>query len=266
MGTASAAANVTITNTGTAPLVVSSTAVTAGGSDFSVAGTCTTTVMAGAICTLPVTFTPSHASSIDGQLTLITNAGTQVVALSGTGVGTGIGGGLILNAVYSRKIHGAAGPFNLVIDTSRQINQPVTVEPRSGAAGHLIVFLFNQPIAQPGTVAAVDAMNAPVGNITGFSIQGSEVHVALSGVPDNKRLTLSLAGVNGSGSAQVSIGFMIGDTNSSGGVNAADICSIKARSGQAVNAATARFDLNLSGTISSQDVSMVKTRAGWRLP
>lgn len=64
----------------------------------------------------------------------------------------------------------------------------------------------------------------------------------------------------------VSLGFLVGDVTNSYMVSAADIAATKSRSGQAVNATTARYDVNLSGAISAQDVSMVKARAGNKLP
>jgi hypothetical protein len=63
----------------------------AGSADFSVApGTtmpCSTSLAAGAKCTLSVTFTPARTGSIPGEATITDNASTspQVVKLTGTG-------------------------------------------------------------------------------------------------------------------------------------------------------------------------------------
>jgi hypothetical protein len=89
VGTTSTASSVTVSNTGEAPLIFSSIAVTG---DFAVAAsgtTCSTStsVAAGGNCVINVTFTPSAAGARSGDLTLTDNASNspQVVGLSGTG-------------------------------------------------------------------------------------------------------------------------------------------------------------------------------------
>ena len=65
----------------------------------------------------------------------------------------------------------------------------------------------------------------------------------------------------------VRVGFLTGDTNGSGGVNATDIGQTKAQSGQAVTAANFRQDVNVSGgSISASDIGLVKSRSGNSLP
>ena len=189
------------------------------------------------------------------------------MTLSGTGVGTAVGGGLILNAVYSRKLHtGNVTPLDIVIDRTKTITQQVTVEPRTISSGHVIVFQFNQAIMQTGTATAVDGSSTPVGTVSSVIAQGNEVRVSLTNIPDGKRATVSLNNVNGSGNAQVSIGFLLGDVTNSHMVSAADIAATKARSGQAIDVNNAKYDINLNGAINSQDVSVVKSRAGQSLP
>ena len=64
----------------------------------------------------------------------------------------------------------------------------------------------------------------------------------------------------------LSMGFLIGDGNSSGSVTSSDINAVKARSGQVADASNFRFDLDTSGAIGSTDISMVKARSGLMLP
>ncbi len=267
VGTTSATTNVSITNTGSVALVVNSVALTAGANDFSAGGNCTASVAAGATCVLGVTFNPSQASTINGQLTIATNAGTQIVALSGTGVGNGMALPLALTGAVSRKAHGAAGSFDVVIDTGKTIAQAITTEPRMMGAGHVIVFTFNRPVTQPGTATVVDAASIVIGNIASVSAQGSEVTVTITGIPDKQRAAITLSNVNGvAGNHMVAIGFLVGDVTNNGAVNAGDIAATKARVNQLVSTTTLRYDLNSSGTITPQDVSMVKARAGVVLP
>ncbi len=78
--------------------------------------------------------------------------------------------------------------------------------------------------------------------------------------------TVRLTGINGTGTATVSLGFLVGDVNSSRSVNASDIGSIKARIGQIANPGNAKFDLNASGTIDAADLPPVKARSGLVMP
>jgi hypothetical protein len=267
IGSVSEAADVLITNTGSAALIVSSVSVTTAAGDFAATNACTTTIAPGATCVLPVTFIPTVSSAINGQLTIASNAGNQVVALSGTGVGNMAGGGLALSGALSQKIHGSAGTFNVTIDIFKSITQAITTEPRSIGNGHVIVFQFSQPVTQSGTATAVDTQDANIGNVASVSAQGNNVFVTLTGIPDKSRVKVTLSNVNGiAGSYPVSLGFLIGDVTNNRVVNAGDIAATKARVGQMVGATTYRYDLNGNGAISGQDVSMVKSRAGVVLP
>lgn len=163
---------------------------------------------------------------------------------------------LTLLDVYSRKIHAAAGTYNLLIDRSVAIAGAVTVEPRVIGSGHSIVFQFNNPIGQPGAVTVT-----PQGSATAAP-NGNEVVVTLTGVADNRRATISLTGVNGTLSAEASMGFLVGDINNSRSVTPVDTSGVKARSGQSTSALNFRFDVNATGAINASDISTVKARSG----
>jgi len=86
---ASAPKSVTVTNTGTAALSVTSvTLSTPGAQPFSQTNTCGTSVAAGASCAINVLFDPAAAGSATAVLSINggNGAGTQSVALSGTGI------------------------------------------------------------------------------------------------------------------------------------------------------------------------------------
>ncbi|MEO8102270.1 MAG: SBBP repeat-containing protein [Betaproteobacteria bacterium] len=168
---------------------------------------------------------------------------------------------LALFGVKSTKAHGSAGDFALSIDLAQTLGGAVTVEPRSPGAAHKLVFQFNNTIANPGTVAAVDGNSMSVGNSSALA-SGNDVVVTLSGVPDNQRLQVTLTGVNGSINAVAAVGFMVGNVNNTRSVNAADISGVKAQVGQTVNSANFRLDIDASGSITSLDLSAVKTRSG----
>ncbi len=85
LGTTSAVQSVTITATGTTPLIVSSLVVSG---DFARPATnCNATLAAGASCIVNLTFTPTVAAARTGTLTIGSSTGNspQVVSLSGVG-------------------------------------------------------------------------------------------------------------------------------------------------------------------------------------
>jgi hypothetical protein len=88
LGTTSAAQSVTLNNTGTATLLISSIALNgAYPGDFAQTNTCTGGVVPGGTCTISVTFTPTTAGSRGASVALTDNAAgsPQTVTLTGTG-------------------------------------------------------------------------------------------------------------------------------------------------------------------------------------
>ena len=168
---------------------------------------------------------------------------------------------LALLAVQSRKTHGAAGTFDIPIDTAPTITGLVSVEPRGIGSGHQIVFQFNQPVTIAGSASV------SLGTVASTVIQGNNVVVTVTGILDNRRATITLSGVNGSAlNSPVSIGFLVGDVNATRSVNSSDISAVKARSGQTTVGTNFRFDVNATGAINASDISAVKARSGLTLP
>ncbi len=93
LGGPSAAQIVTLSNTGSAPLLINSVAVTGvNPTDFGTTNTCGASLAAGTNCSISVTFTPSAVGNRYGTLTVTDNSGgtsgsTQTLALEGTGQG-----------------------------------------------------------------------------------------------------------------------------------------------------------------------------------
>ncbi|HET7037001.1 MAG TPA: N,N-dimethylformamidase beta subunit family domain-containing protein, partial [Thermomicrobiaceae bacterium] len=88
LNSTSAAQTVTLTNSGAAPLTISSIGVTGSNpGDFAQTTNCGSSLAAGASCSINVTFTPTAAGSRTARLTLVDNAGgsPQSVALAGSG-------------------------------------------------------------------------------------------------------------------------------------------------------------------------------------
>jgi hypothetical protein len=172
-----------------------------------------------------------------------------------------------LTAVQSRKTHGAAGVFDLAIDTAPLIGGAVTVEPRAIGAGHSIVFQFNQPVTTIGAVTATDISSSPIGTANAVinPMNNTEVVVSLTGIVDIRRVKVSLNGVNTTLNVSASIGFLVGDINQSRAVDASDVSAIKIRAGQPVNNTTFMFDVNTTGTINASDVIIIRNKSGGAL-
>ncbi|MBL0122612.1 MAG: hypothetical protein IPP88_07710 [Betaproteobacteria bacterium] len=173
---------------------------------------------------------------------------------------------LALFAVKSKKTHGAAD-YSLNVELSPVPSNAVTVEPRAIGTGHTLVFQFSNAITTIGSTSANIGSAAAIPS-------GSDVVVTLTGVPDNERVQVSFTDVmcvtciGGStiASTGATLGFLLGDVNSSRSVNAADISAVKAHVGQSTGAANFRFDFNASGGITAMDLSAVKARSGLVLP
>ena len=168
-------------------------------------------------------------------------------------------------SVISRKAHGAVGTFSIPMP----LVGPSGVEDRVGNGGvagtHTIVFSYTTSPA--GTSASVVAHNPPggTGNVSNISISGNDLIVDLTNVSNQQVLTLSTSGGTLS-PVTVPIGFLLGDTNGSRSVSAADVGQTKAQSGNAAGAANFRTDTNVSGAISAADVGQVKAQSGTSIP
>ena len=220
------------------------------------------TINYGATATFTVAPDAGYTATVVGSCggALVGNTYTTNAIIANCTVDASFAVALALVAVQSRKLHGAAGNFDILIDATQAIGAAVSVEPRGIGAGHQIVFQFNQPITSVGGATA-----SPVGTAA-VSFSGSEVTALLTDVPDNRRVTVSLTAVNGTMlSPSASIGFLVGDVNGTRTVNSSDISGVKARSGQSTNATNFRFDVNATGAINSSDISTVKARSGLTL-
>ncbi|HVI08183.1 MAG TPA: choice-of-anchor D domain-containing protein, partial [Candidatus Binatia bacterium] len=87
VGTTSGSQSVTVTNSGTSSL--SFTSIAASG-DFAETGTCTSALSQNGTCNISITFTPTTTGTRNGTVTLVDNAGTQVITMSGTGNAPGV--------------------------------------------------------------------------------------------------------------------------------------------------------------------------------
>ncbi|HEY2124847.1 MAG TPA: NF038122 family metalloprotease [Chthoniobacterales bacterium] len=203
------------------------------------------------------------ASGTNDSFNAFSNSGVQndltavdIRVMDVIGYNLGSGAPTATGAV-SRLTHGGAGPF----DVALPLTGTAGVECRSSST-YNIVFTFNNGPITSGT-AMVTSGTGMAGTPT-FS--GSTMMVPLTLVTNAQRLTLTVSSVNGVGSASVTIGFLIGDTNGDGLVNAADIGQTKSQSGNAVTGSNFREDVTVDGLINASDVGLVKSKSGTALP
>lgn len=173
----------------------------------------------------------------------------------------------------SRKTHGSAGAFYIDLPVAA----PYGVECRAGGlhGDHQIVLTF------PATVSVLGGPQARVvtgqgvigsaGTANGdlVTVSGSTITVPLTNVGNAQTLQFTLFDVSSEGvvnDVNISLGFLLGDTNGNGIVNASDIGQVKAQSGQAVTSGNFRNDVNTSGSINASDIGQVKAQSGTSLP
>ena len=103
--TTSAPQTLTLTNTGSAALTITSVAASG---DFAQTNSCGGSVAAGASCTITVTFTPTAASARTGSVTITDNASSSPQTVSLTGAGVPAAGGTP-SGTYQIAVTGTSG-------------------------------------------------------------------------------------------------------------------------------------------------------------
>lgn len=169
----------------------------------------------------------------------------------------------VASSVVSRKVHGAAGTFDIPLPLVNP-GGAVGVEPRSSAGAHQLVVTFPNPITVGGVEVTTGAGNASV------AVAGSTATISLTGVVDKQRLGVTLTSVASGadlGAVPIAMGVLAGDANGNRSVNASDVAQTKAATSPGtVNAGNFRSDVNAGGTINATDVALVKAAAGNSLP
>jgi len=176
-----------------------------------------------------------------------------------------------VTSAVSRKIHGAAGPFDIVLPTTGTTG----VECRSGGATNdfTMVVTFDVNVTVTGSPQAQVTMGTGIIGSGGVSnggmvtVAGNVVTIPLTNVADHQTIDVTLNGVNAAidepaANVVIPMSLLLGDTNDNRKVNATDIAQTKARIGQALTNANFRSDIDESGGISSNDVLIIKANTG----
>jgi hypothetical protein len=170
---------------------------------------------------------------------------------------------LQLATAVSRKIHGAAGTF----DVPLPLTGSPGVECRSSSGAHSLVFTFSNNV-----VSGNASVTAGTGSVSGSpTFATNTMTVNLTGVADVQKITVTLSGVTDSFAqvlpdTAVSMNMLIGDTSGNKTVNASDVGQTKSQSGAPVTNANFRQDVTPNGTINASDIGLVKSRSGFSVP
>jgi hypothetical protein len=165
-------------------------------------------------------------------------------------------------SAVSRKVHGAAGTFDLPLGL---VSTNPTTEPRTGPA-QTIVMTFDRPInAATATISEGTATAATP------TFSGNSVIVALTGVVNQQYVTVALSSVASTdggtgGSGSVRVGFLAGDVNQNRVVTLADLGLVNAQLAQSVTASNYLKDVNASGTLTLADKGITNANLAKALP
>jgi Subtilase family len=176
--------------------------------------------------------------------------------------------------VVSRKIHGAAGTFDIPLP----FNGPAGIECRLPGANnsYQLVFTFDRPVANAGTVAiqGSGSVTPPAGDQANPAIADSnpnQILVNLQGVTNQQHLVVTLNNVRDSSGTimpQVTarMDVLIGDVTASGRTDAGDQTVARNNSVSIPTQATFRADVNCSGRIDSGDQTLIRNASVTALP
>jgi len=172
-----------------------------------------------------------------------------------------------LSTITSRKVHGTAGPFDILLPVSGTPG----IECRAPDAnnGYQLVFTFARNVTDAGQ-ATKGSGNVTVGTAT-IGPDLNQVTVPLTDVANAQHLVINLDGVHDAAGAvlfnmSARMDVLIGDTTANGAVNSSDISQTQSQSGQQVSGSNFREDVTVNGSINSSDVALVQSKSGTALP
>jgi hypothetical protein len=169
---------------------------------------------------------------------------------------------LVKLSTVSRKAHGSAGEFDIDLPAE----EPFGIECRGPSGEHTIVVAFSNELDN-GNVAVASGK----GSIASTKFSSNEIIIELLNVADAQLLTLSVTQViDRFGQAfpdfTVTMQTLLGDSNTTGTVNAADITLVKSELGHTVTDSNFLADVNASGEVNSSDISIIKAHSGSGVP
>ena len=267
----SAAHNNQIVGSGTLASVLPPGTVVGPASAYATAGVLTATgFLVTATQYVGVRFTNEATTAINyGYVQLQTTAGSgfpvTIVRYVYENTGAAItipGAAPVVVGVVSRKVHGAAGTFDLPLSA---VPTNPTTEPRTGPDFQL-VFTFDKPLAG----GAVNFSEGTIGGIGG-SISGADAIINVTAVPDAQYITVNLVSMSSTdggtgGTGSIRVGLLFGDVNQSRAVSIADLGLVNQQLAQPVTAANYLKDINVTGTLTLADKGITNANLTHALP
>jgi hypothetical protein len=220
-----------------------------------------------------LTLTPKTDATIEGAESVtvtITGPNGGCVQIADPHVATvsiidGAGDPPVMTGAVSRKVHGAAGTFDLALNV---VATNPTTEPRATGVNplHTIVFLFDKPVIAGD--ASVTEGNASVGVPT-FS--GNEMSVPFTFVVNQIYVTVAATGVVAAdggtgGSGSIRLGFLLGDVSGNRVVTVADVGLVNGQVAQPVTAVNFLKDVSATGTLTVADKAIANAQVTKALP
>ncbi len=164
---------------------------------------------------------------------------------------------LTVASFASRKSHGAVGLFDIRMPLTG--TRGIECRPAQTGGTHQLVFAFSNPVASASASVVEGA-----GSVSSTSIVGNEVLVNLAGVPNAQNAAVSLSIIDSLGNALPNnyfrLGFLLGDVNRDGIVNAADTAETKSTitTPTPISPINATVDVKLDGKLTIADSAVVK--------
>ncbi len=248
LNTASPAASITLTNTGTGPLNIPAGAFTITGtaaSDFSQSNTCGTQVAPTLSCTISVIFTPSAPYSRSATLNIADDAipGPQTISLVGTGVQPPTFSPSSLNFPNQPLTLASAAQTVTIKNSNPSYILALSVPAITGDF---------QVVAQPGSCGAFLAANSTcvIGVTFTPTASGTRTGTLTVAVNGSSPLTVPLTGTGGAAASAKPLSLNLGST-AVGGSSAAQSVTLTDSSTFPVNIT----GVSISGVSASQFVA-----------
>jgi PKD repeat protein len=172
-----------------------------------------------------------------------------------------------LTGIASRKVHGAAGPFDVALPGTGQAG----IECRAPGAGnsHQIIYSFVRNLTAAGTASLAQG-TATVGTAT-IGPALNQVTVNLTNVNNAQHVAIKLDGVHDNAGAILDnvlarIDVLAGDVNASARTDSGDVTLVRNQTVSVPTQTNFRLDVNCSGRIDSGDVTVTRNASITVLP
>jgi len=174
-------------------------------------------------------------------------------------------GGIVPLGAVSRKTHGSISPpFDIDLPLSGNLGIECRVGQGPNSNNHQVVVTFPRPI----TLVGAPTVSSGTGSVMTTIASGNQVFINLTGITNAQRMSITLTvndGIN-TGSVVVPMGVLLGDVNSSGDVDSADVFLVRQQTLHTVTTSNFREDINTSGDIDSADVFIARKQTLTSLP